>query len=65
MSQQIKVNSAPVVASPFAQVLDGVDSSQQAVPVPIVRGTQKVALTWATVIYNLNPQPTPGGKSKK
>lgn len=65
MSTTVNVNSAPVVQSPFATFQDGVDSSQQAVPVPIVRGRQKVPVIWSSVIYNLNAQPAAKTTQKK
>ena len=65
MSTAVQANPAPIVASPFAQLESGLSSAQQAVPIPIVRGTQKVALVSASVVYNLNAQPTPSGKTKK
>ena len=65
MSSVVNVHSAPVQQSPFASFQDGVDSTQQAVAVPIIRGMQKAAVTWASVVYNLNAQPTPTGNTKK
>jgi hypothetical protein len=65
MSQSVAPASAPIPPSPFASFQNGVDSTQQAVPVPWTRGTQKVPVIWASIVYNLNAQPTPSGKTKK
>ena len=65
MSSVVQANPQPIVASPFAAISDGLTTSQQAVPVPLLRGTQKVAVVWQSVVYGLNAQPTPGNKTKK
>lgn len=65
MSTSLRVNTSPVQANPLANLTAGLDSAQQAVPVPIMRGTRKVPIQWGSVVYGLNSQPTPTGQTKK
>lgn len=60
-----KGNPPSPQAQPFGLQDQMTSSPQQAIPLPYVAGTRKVAAKWFTPVYNLRTAPAPALKPSK